>query len=238
MIPSDERISRAMHSLEPEVSDVPDLYERVSRGARRRRHYRSGATVLGAALVVAAAALVPALANSAGPANHTQTAAAPNPGDVDPGFTGRDAHESAAASAAESAAAEHARETASVAPSPAVVPATPVKLPADAKGCPTATSMAPGADAEAQATAAAIAAVPMRYGKAAAAKASVAQVYSAASGKGYGIVADAICGKALGDNSYVVELNFGDTNSASVGSGQLFVADFGDLGWQVWFQYH
>lgn len=235
MIPSDERISRAMHSLEPEVSDVPDLYERVSRGARRRRHYRSGATVLGAALVVAAAALVPALANSAGPANHTQTAAAPNPGDVDPGFTGRGTAGSVAPQQTQAVTPGTAQ---AVTPSPAVVPATPVKLPADAKGCPTATSMAPGADAEAQATAAAIAAVPIRYGKAAAAKASVAQVYSAASGKGYGIVADAICGKALGDNSYVVELNFGDTNSASVGSGQLFVADFGDLGWQVWFQYH
>jgi hypothetical protein len=230
MIPSDERMRDAMHSLEPQEADVPNLYERVSRGAKRRRHYRSGATLLGAAAVVAVAALVPALANSSGSSNPTQTAAAPR-ADIDPGFTGQ--------GPVTSVKTGPATTTVPPASTAVVEPATPVKLPADARGCPTATSVAPGAAADTQARAAALAAAPTRYGADAAAKASVAQVYSAATGKGYGIVADAICGKTLGDNSYVVELNFGDTNSASMGSGQLFVADFGaDLGWQVWFQYH
>ncbi len=232
MIPSDERMREAMHSLEPRETDVPNLYERVSRGAKRRRHYRSGATVLGAAAVVAVAALVPALANSSGSSSTTQTAAAPG-ADIDPGFIGQGGNATPQKTHAVAPSTGQA-----VTPGPAVVPAKPMKLPSDGK-CPTVASVAPGTDAEAQARAAALAAVPGRYGEATAAKVSVAEIYSAASGKGYGIVADVMCGKALGDNSYVVELNFGDTNSASMGSGQLFLADFGaDLGWQVWFQYH
>jgi hypothetical protein len=115
-------------------------------------------------------------------------------------------------------------------------------LPKNSSGCPTVDSLPPGADAEANARAAALAAAPDRYD---AANATVTKVYPAASGQGFGIVADAICGKTLGDNSYVVELGFGDgasasagVNSASMGSGQLFVANFPGAGWQVWFQYH
>ncbi|HEX7106695.1 MAG TPA: hypothetical protein VF218_12080, partial [Acidothermaceae bacterium] len=123
---------------------------------------------------------------------------------------------------------------------PSVAAASPTALPKNSAGCPTVDSLPPGANAEQNARAAALAAAPGRYGDAGA-KAVVTKVYPAASGQGFGIVADAICGKALGDNSYVVELGFGDsanTDSASMGSGQLFVANFPGAGWQVWFQYH
>jgi hypothetical protein len=89
----------------------------------------------------------------------------------------------------------------------------------------------------AQARAAAVAAIPQRYGADLAAKGfTVTKVYPAAGGQGFGIVADSICGKTLGDNSYVVELGFA-SDSASLGNGQLFLANFPG-GWQVWFQYH
>jgi hypothetical protein len=112
-------------------------------------------------------------------------------------------------------------------------------LPKDSHGCPTVAASgnalsSPSAAKDAIATA--LAAVPRLYGADAAQRAEVTAVYPANSGKGYGIVADAICGKALGDQSYVVELGFG-SDSASAGSGQLFVAHF-DSGWHVWFQYH
>lgn len=231
MIPSDERITHAMHALEQPASDVPDLFERVAKGARRRRRVKTGAAVAGAAVVVAGIASVPALTGGTHTTHESSPLAQPRntlPGsDIDPGFTGVAPQPSQVVAPTTPAA------TIPAATIP-VIPA-PTPLPTDAKGCPTVDSIAPGADAEAQATAAALAAVPKRYGVA---TATVTKVYPAATKQGFGIVADAICGIALGDNSYVVELNLGDGgNSASLGSGQLFVANFPG-GWQVWFQYH
>ena len=66
----------------------------------------------------------------------------------------------------------------------------------------------------------------------------ITAVYPAADRTGFGIVADSICGKTLGDDSYVVELHIPNAvGSASIGSGQVFVAQFA-TGWRVWFRYH
>ena len=184
--------------------------------------------MLGVVAVVCAAAVVPA-AFSGGSTKQQSTAGA----DVDPGFTG------VSPSPSQVASPTAVRPE----PSPSRVnftPSPPTALPKNSAGCPTVDSLPPGPNAEEQAIAAALAAAPGRYGDAGA-KAAVTKVYPAASGQGFGVVADAICGKTLGDNSYVVELGFGDSanaTSASMGSGQLFVADFSGAGWQVWFQYH
>ncbi|HEY5200852.1 MAG TPA: hypothetical protein VIJ31_08060, partial [Acidothermaceae bacterium] len=61
MIPDDESVRRAMQSIEPAGTDVPDLFDRVAVGARRRRRQRSIGAVSAAAVVVAVVALVPAL---------------------------------------------------------------------------------------------------------------------------------------------------------------------------------
>jgi hypothetical protein len=252
MNPDDDRMRDAMHSIEPGGStagtDAPDLFERVALGAKRRRHMRTGATVLSAAVVLAAIGFAPTLIRGASSSPGTQTLAGPS-FDPDPGFTGKlgPAPTVVVPSATSPAPAVSSPGLANVPPSGLVVPpaqpsrllmSTPSPLPTNSAGCPTVASISPGADAAIQADAAAIAAVPKRYGADAVAKAHVTSVYAASTGKGYGIVADAICGKALGDNSYVVELSFGDMTSASIGSGQLFVADFANSGWQVWFQYH
>lgn len=224
----DENLSAAMHAIAPETDDVPDLFERVAAGAKRRRHRRSAAAVGGVAVVVALIALVPALSGPGSP--HKAPALAGSGTDIDPGFTGKIPATSAPPTSSPNAVAPETT-------GPAVLPAsTPSPLPTNAKGCPTIAALPPGADAVAHAEAAAIAAIPQRYGDALAKNYVVKAVYPASTGKGYGIVADAICGKALGDVSYVVELGFGG-DSASVGAGQLFVANFGG-GWQVWFQYH
>jgi hypothetical protein len=244
MIPDDDRMRDAMHRIEPSGPaagiDAPDLFERVALGAKRRRHLRTSATVLGAAVVLAAIGFAPTLIRGASSSPGTQTLGAPS-SDLDPGFTGKLG--SSAPSATSPAPALSSPGLA--VPSGPIVPAlqspppnTASPLPTNSSGCPTVGSIPPGADGAIQAEAAAIAAVPKRYGADAVAKAQVTSVYAASTGKGYGIVADAICGKALGDNSYVVELSFGDMTSASIGSGQLFVADFPNAGWQVWFQYH
>lgn len=226
MIPDDESMRRAMHSLEPDDVDTPDLFGRVARGARRRGQLRLGGTMFGVVAVVCAAAVIPAALS--GPSHHTSSGASVTSGDIDPGFTG-----------------VSPRPSSIVLPTPgpsalAITAAPPTTLPKNASGCPTIDSLPPGPDAQAHATAAALAAIPGRYG-AAGANAVVTKVYPAASGQGFGVVADAMCGKTLGDNSYVVELGFGDSanaTSASIGSGQLFVANFPGVGWQVWFQYH
>lgn len=141
------------------------------------------------------------------------------------------------------AAARHAGTGSDASVQPTAPPAgtataaAPSPIPTDAKGCPTIESLPPGPDAAAQARLAAVAAVPQRYGADVAKQGfTVTKVYPAAGGEGFGIVADSICGKALGDHSYVVELLFA-SDSASLGNGQLFLADFPG-GWQVWFQYH
>jgi hypothetical protein len=230
MIPDDEHMRRAMHSLEPDDVDAPDLLGRVARGARRRTKIRVGGAMFGAVAVVCAAAVIPATL-AGGSSKHLQAAS----GDVDPGFTGVSPQPSQVVSPTPSVATS-SPSLSQV--SPSVTAAPPTALPKNASGCPTVDSLPPGADAEENARAAALAAAPDRYGTA---KVAVTKVYPAASGEGFGIVADAICGKTLGDHSYVVELGFGDAataNSASMGSGQLFVADFPGAGWQVWFQYH
>lgn len=61
MIPDDESVRRAMQHIEPAGTDVPDLFDRVTVGARRRRRQRSIGAVVAAAVVVAVVALVPAL---------------------------------------------------------------------------------------------------------------------------------------------------------------------------------
>lgn len=231
MNPDDERVRRAMHSLEPDDVHAPELFNRVARGARRRTQLRVGGAMFGAVAVVCAAAVIPAaLSGNSTSSSGVQVAS----GDIDPGFTGVSPQPSAVVPPT-----PPAPSTAS--PSVVNVPA-PTPLPKDSSGCPTVDSLPPGPDAEASARAAALAAAPDRYDTA---NATVTKVYPAASGQGFGVVADAICGKTLGDNSYVVELGFGDgasasagVNSASMGSGQLFVANFPGAGWQVWFQYH
>jgi hypothetical protein len=239
MNPDDERVRRALHSLQPDGVDAPERFDRVARGARRRRRAAAGGAMFGAVAVVCAAAVVPA---ALGGNSHSSSGVQAASGDVDPGFTGVSPQPSAAVSPTQAPSAASTSVASSVASSVANV-APPTPWPTDTSGCPTINSLPPGANAEADARAAALAAAPDRYG-AEGAKAVVTKVYPAASGQGFGIVADAICGKALGDNSYVVELGFGDratanaTNSASMGSGQLFVANFPGAGWQVWFQYH
>lgn len=227
MIPDDERMRRAMHSLgqsfESADADAPELFSQVARGARRRGQLRLGGAMFGVVAVVCAAAVIPAALDSGSSSSRVATAG----GDVDPGFTGVSPTPSVVVSSTPSPSA-----------SLPITAAPPTALPKNSAGCPTVDSLPPGPAAEAQAQAAALAAVPARYGDAGA-KAAVTKVYPAASGQGFGIVADAICGQTLGDNSYVVELGFGDdAGSASMGSGQLFLADFPGVGWQVWFQYH
>ena len=220
---SDDDLEKAMRRLGPDAADAPDLYERVAAAARRRRRIRSSAAIVGgAAVVFGALAIAPAAARHGAPSpNGAQPLAGPGTG-IDRGFTG------AAPDASVQPTAVSAGTPTAAAPTP---------LPTDARGCPTIESLPPGPDAAADARAAAVAAIPQRYGADVGKQGfTVTKVYPAAGGAGFGIVADSICGKALGDNSYVVELSFA-SDSASVGNGQLFLANFPG-GWQVWFQYH
>jgi hypothetical protein len=117
-------------------------------------------------------------------------------------------------------------------------------LPKDAAGCPTVPANALAGDVSGTATQEAavfdaVAAVAQQlYGsESSTGGVEVTAIYRAVDRAGYGIVADSICGKALGDNSYVVELHIPNAaGSASIGSGQVFVAQFVN-GWQVWFRY-
>lgn len=229
MIPDDDRMRRAMHSLERDDADAADLFGRVARGARRRTQLRVGGAMFGVVAVVCAAAVIPAVLSGNSHSSGVQAAS----GDIDPGFTG--------VSPSPSDVVSPTPRRPEMSPSRVVfTPSPPTTLPKNSAGCPTVDSLSPGPNAEEQATAAAVMAAPSRYGSEGA-NAVVTNVYPAASGQGFGIVADAMCGKTLGDNSYVVEFAFGDpasANSASMGSGQLFVANFSGVGWQVWFQYH
>lgn len=242
MNPDDERIRNAMHNIEPGSTagdDVPDLFERVAAGARRRRRrVASGASAAAAAAVVAAVAIVPAVTGNSHHTSRTTTAAQPGSATVMPvplpSFV-----TPPATSPVSGSAHVVVRPSGPIVPvSPSSPASPPPPLATDSAGCPTEASLPPGPDAAALAEAAAVAAVPQFYGADAAPKAHVTSVYAASTGKGYGIAADGMCGKALGDNSYVVEFSFGSTDSASMGGGQLFLADFPNHGWQVWFQYH
>ncbi|HEX7106193.1 MAG TPA: hypothetical protein VF218_09520, partial [Acidothermaceae bacterium] len=86
MIPDDERVRRAMHSLEPDDVDAPDLFARVARGARRRAQIRVGGAMFGVVAVVCAAAVIPATLSST--SHHASSGLSVASGDIDPGFTG------------------------------------------------------------------------------------------------------------------------------------------------------
>lgn len=107
--------------------------------------------------------------------------------------------------------------------------------------CPTVLPLVPGADAAAQAKAAAVKQLPVIYPPETTRDFTVTAVYSASAsrgdGKGYGGIAYGTCGKTIGDRTWVVEVNFPHVGSASIGNGQLFVSEF-STGWQVWYRYH
>lgn len=108
--------------------------------------------------------------------------------------------------------------------------------------CPTVLPLVPGADAAAQAKAAAVKVVPTIYPPEPTKDFTVTAVYpaSASGDNGYGTIAYGTCGKTIGDRTWVVEVHFphDPNSSASTGNGQLFVSDFTNGGWQVWFRNH
>jgi hypothetical protein len=109
--------------------------------------------------------------------------------------------------------------------------------------CPKVLPLVPGADASAEAKAAAVKVVPTIYPPEPTKDFTVTAVYPASSsvagGSGYGTIAYGTCGKTIGDRTWVVEVHFphDPMGSASTGNGQLFVSEF-STGWQVWFRYH
>jgi hypothetical protein len=105
--------------------------------------------------------------------------------------------------------------------------------------CPSQTPLDPGADAKAAATAAAKAAVPQRYpAHIDIAGFRVTDAYAADPASGYGVIAYGLCGQAVGQRTWVVELSFPNmAPSVDLSAGQLFLSRFPD-GWKVWFQYH
>ncbi len=122
-------------------------------------------------------------------------------------------------------------------------PSTP--LPTATSGCPTVPASGLAGDIEGTASQeglvfdAVAGAAEKLYGSSSSnGTVEITAIYPAAERTGFGIVADSICGKALGDDSYVVELHIPNAvGSASIGSGQVFVAQFA-TGWQVWLRYH
>ena len=110
--------------------------------------------------------------------------------------------------------------------------------------CPTVLPLVPGSDAAAQAKAAAVKVVPTIYPPEPTKDFTVTAVYPASQsldgGKGIGTIAYGTCGKTIGDRTWVVEVHFphDPMGSASTGNGQLFVSEFANGGWQVWFRNH
>jgi len=110
--------------------------------------------------------------------------------------------------------------------------------------CPTVLPLVPGADAAAQAKAAAAKVVPTIYPPEPTKDFTVTAIYPASQsldgGKGIGTIAYGTCGKTIGDRTWVVEVHFphDPNNSASTGNGQLFVSDFANGGWQAWLRNH
>ena len=110
--------------------------------------------------------------------------------------------------------------------------------------CPTVLPLVPGSDAAAQAKAAAVKVVPTIYPPEPTKDFTVTAIYPASQsldgGKGIGTIAYGTCGKTIGDRTWVVEIHFphDPNNSASTGNGQLFVSEFANGGWQVWFRNH
>lgn len=107
--------------------------------------------------------------------------------------------------------------------------------------CPKVLPLVPGADAAAQAKAAAVKVVPTIYPPEPTKDFTVTAVYpaSASGDNGYGTIAYGTCGKTVGDRTWVVEVHFphDPNNSGSTGNGQLFVSEF-STGWRVWYRYH
>ena len=114
---------------------------------------------------------------------------------------------------------------------------TPAASPASV--CPLATPLDPGPDARAAATAAAVAEVPKRYPPHIDTTGfQVSNAYLADPSSGFGSIAFGLCGTAIGQRTWVVELFFPKMlPSADLSAGQLFLSRFPD-GWKVWFQYH
>ena len=118
-------------------------------------------------------------------------------------------------------------------------PSGRVGPPTPGSPCPSQTPLEPGAGAREAAVAAAEAAVPKRYpphiditGF------KVADAYAADPSSGYGSIAYGLCGAAVGQRTWVVELSFPKmAPSVDLSAGQLFLSRFPD-GWKVWFQYH
>lgn len=125
---------------------------------------------------------------------------------------------------------------------PATSGANPVS--SNLGSCPTVLPLAPGADAAAEAKAAAVKVVPRIYPPEPTKDFTVTAVYPASAslngGEGIGTIAYSTCGKTIGDRTWVVEVHFphDPMNSASTGNGQLFVSEFANGGWQVWFRNH
>ena len=105
--------------------------------------------------------------------------------------------------------------------------------------CPSQTPLDPGADAKAAATAAAEAAVPQRYPRHIdIAGFRVTDAYAADPASGYGAIPYGLCGQAVGQRTWVVELSFPKmAPSVDLSAGQLFLSRFPE-GWKIWFQYH
>jgi hypothetical protein len=125
-------------------------------------------------------------------------------------------------------------------------PATSTAKPVSSNlgACPSVLPLKPGADAFAQADAAAVKAVPTIYPPEPTKDFTVTAVYPAGQslngGKGIGTIVYSTCGQTIGDRTWVVEVHFphDPNNSASTGNGQLFVSDFANGGWQVWLRNH
>jgi len=125
-------------------------------------------------------------------------------------------------------------------------PATSTAKPVSSNlgACPTVLPLVPGADAAAQAKAAAVKVVPTIYPPEPTKDFTVTAVYPASQsldgGEGIGTIAYGTCGRTIGDRTWVVEIHFphDPNNSASTGNGQLFVSEFANGGWQVWFRNH
>lgn len=116
-----------------------------------------------------------------------------------------------------------------------VPPRTSSPSPSGLTSCPTEHPLEPGPDRKAkrQAIAAARPVVPKLFGGDT--RGFVVEGASPAR-RSDGVPSINICGKELGDKTWVVYVTFPREFGASVGDGQLYVARF-DSGWKVWNTY-
>jgi hypothetical protein len=104
--------------------------------------------------------------------------------------------------------------------------------------CPSQAPLDPGPDAQTGATAAAVAAVPERYGSLNTSGFQVTSAAPASPTSGFGAIAFTLCGATVGQRTWVVELSFpAELPSQDLSAGQLFLCRFPN-GWAVWYQYH